>query len=69
MNFKHTIMIAAIGFGALTGCFGGDTTVVKGSTTISKGQELQDLQRAMKEGAITKSEYDRLHSIILRRPN
>jgi hypothetical protein len=70
MNFKHTFVIAAIAFGGLTACFGGDnTTVVKGTTTISKGQELQDLQRALKEGAINQSEYDRLHQVILRRPN
>jgi hypothetical protein len=42
---------------------------VQGTTTISKGQELTDLQRALKEGAITKPEYDRLYAKILARPN
>jgi hypothetical protein len=55
---------------ALYGCGGGDTYVkVQGTTTISKGQELTDLQRALREGAIDKSEYDRLHARILARPN
>lgn len=53
----------------LAGC-GGDTNVrVEGSTSISKGQELTDLQRALNEGAITQSEYDTLRSRIMKRPN
>ena len=53
----------------LAGC-GGDTNVrVEGSTSISKGQELTDLQRALGEGAITQSEYDTLRSRIMKRPN
>ena len=56
----------------LGGCLslgGGDTTVVQGSTTVSKGQELTDLQRALNAGAITQREYDELREKILRRPN
>jgi hypothetical protein len=54
---------------ALTGC-GGDTYVkVQGTTTVSKGQELTDLQRALNEGAITQSEYDSLRERVLRRKN
>jgi len=53
----------------LAGC-GSDTYVkVQGTTTISKGQELTDLQRALAEGAITQSEYDSLRAKIMRRPN
>jgi outer membrane protein assembly factor BamE (lipoprotein component of BamABCDE complex) len=53
---------------ALSGC--GTTTVVKvqESTTITKGQELTDLVRALDEGAITQREYDWLRDRILRRP-
>ncbi len=59
--------IACLAF--LAGC-GGDTNVrVEGSTSISKGQELTDLQRALNEGAITQSEYDTLRARILKRPN
>jgi hypothetical protein len=52
----------------LAGC--GTTTVVKvqESTTITKGQELTDLVRALDGGAITQREYDWLRDRILRRP-
>ena len=53
----------------LAGC-GGDTYVkVQGTTTISKGQELADLQRALDEGAIDRGDYDLLRKRILDRPN
>jgi len=63
-------MVVLFGVAAATGCGGGDTYVkVQGTTTISKGQELIDLQEALKEGAINRAEYDRLRAIILKRPN
>lgn len=67
---KMLIAPAALaGLVLLAGC-GGDTNVrVEGSTSISKGQELTDLQRALGEGAITQSEYDTLRSRIMKRPN
>ncbi len=67
---KMLIVPAAFaGLVLLAGC-GGDTNVrVEGSTSISKGQELTDLQRALNEGAITQSEYDTLRSRIMKRPN
>ncbi|MBE9607952.1 hypothetical protein [Chitinilyticum piscinae] len=51
----------------LTAC--GSTTNVKvqGVTTVSKGQELVDLKRALDEGAISQQEYDKLQTIILKR--
>jgi hypothetical protein len=62
------ILLAATAL-ILPGC-GGDTYVkVQGTTTISKGQEITDLQRALNEGAITKSEYESLRERILDRPN
>jgi len=42
---------------------------VQGTTTISKGQELADLQRALDEGAIDRGDYDLLRKRILDRPN
>jgi uncharacterized lipoprotein len=70
MKSMMKIVVAALFCGALAGCGGGDTYVrVQGTTTISKGQELSDLQRALKEGAITQREYDQLHRKILARPN
>lgn len=67
MNIKHTIAAAVIGFGLLAGCGGDDTTIVQGTTTISKGKELEDLQRALSAGAITQKEYDQLRDIVMRR--
>jgi hypothetical protein len=52
----------------LAGC-GGDTYVNPGSTTISKGTELTDLQRALSEGAITQAEYESLRGKVMRRAN
>lgn len=67
---KALILPAAITCLALLAGCGGDTNVrVEGSTSISKGQELTDLQRALNEGALTQGEYDSLRTKILRRPN
>jgi hypothetical protein len=64
------LLPAAILSLALLGGCGGDTYVkVEGTTTISKGQELTDLQRALNEGAVNQGEYDSLRARIMRRPN
>jgi hypothetical protein len=66
---RTTIILPAVllSLTLLGGC-GGDT-MVQGTTTISKGQELTDLQRAHSEGAITQSEFDSLRAKIMKRPN
>lgn len=53
----------------ITGCaFGGDASVkVQGTSTITTGQELQDLQRALVENAITQEEYEDAKKALLRR--
>lgn len=62
-------LAAAVLAVTLSAC-GGDTYVkVQGTSTISKGQELQDLQAALSAGAITQREYDDLRARILKRPN
>jgi hypothetical protein len=71
MTMKKTFILPAAlaSLVLLAGC-GGDTNVrVEGSTSISKGQELTDLQRALAEGALTQGEYDSLRAKIMRRPN
>jgi hypothetical protein len=71
MHMKKTIILPAalLALAMLGGC-GGDTYVkVEGTTSISKGQELTDLQRALSEGAISQGEYDTLRTRIMRRPN
>ena len=62
------ILSCAVLCAALAAGCGGDTYVNTGSTSISKGTELTDLQRALAEGAITQSEYDSLRARIMRRP-
>ena len=52
-----------------SGCGTDQYVTVQGTTTISKGQELTDLQRALNEGAINQAEFDSLHKRILARPN
>ena len=42
---------------------------VQGTTTVSKGQELADLQRALDEGAIERRDYELLRKRILDRPH
>jgi len=54
----------------LAGCGGGgstSTTAVQ-NTTVSKGQQLTDLKRALDEGAISSSEYQTQRSKILASP-
>jgi len=53
----------------ITGCaFGGDASVkVQGTSTITTGRELQDLQRALAENAITQEEYEDAKKALLRR--
>ena len=65
-------MIIALGVAAcltLTGCVSSSKTkvTVAGTTTISKGQELTDLQRALDAGAISQSDYDSVRSKLLKR--
>lgn len=68
MQKSYVILAALIGFASLAGCGGGDANVkVQGTTTITAGQELQDLQRALAEGAITQNEFDTIKEALLRR--
>lgn len=68
MYTKHAVLVAIMGTTLLVGCGGGDAYVqVQGTTTITTGMEMQDLQRALKEGAITQSEYDAAKKNMLRR--
>jgi PBP1b-binding outer membrane lipoprotein LpoB len=53
----------------MSGCGTDQYVTVQGTTTISKGQELTDLQRALNEGAITQTEFESLRARILKRPN
>lgn len=49
----------------LSGCGGGGANVRSEVTTVSKGQQLIDLKKALGDGAITQDEYDKEKSKIL----
>lgn len=69
MKSKWIVALAVAACAGLAGCGSSSkaNVTVTGTTTISKGQELTDLQRALAEGAVSKSDYDRLREKILRR--
>ena len=70
MKLQHRSLAGAcVLLAALTACGSDPTINVSGTTTISKGAELSDLQAALNAGAITQAEYDKLRAIILKRPN
>jgi hypothetical protein len=69
MNANTILPAALLCTALLGGCGGGTNVQVQGTTTISKGQELTDLQRALNDGAITQSEYDAVRAKIMKRPN
>mgnify|MGYP006381822873 CR=1 FL=1 len=66
IRFKALVLVLII---LIAGCaFGGDASVkVQGTSTITTGQELQDLQRALAENAITQEEYENAKKALLRR--
>jgi hypothetical protein len=63
------IVAAATVLLSLSACGSDQYVTVSGTSTISKGQELTDLQTALTAGAITQAEYDKLRATILKRPN
>ncbi len=63
------IPVAAALLLSLAACGSDQHVTVSGTTSISKGQELTDLQSALNAGAISQAEYDKLRATILKRPN
>jgi hypothetical protein len=60
------VLAAAILFALpIAGCGGGDSNTHVQSTTISKGQALIDLKRALDAGAITPAEYEKQRQKLL----
>jgi hypothetical protein len=51
---------------ALVGC-GGGAEVEQHISTVSKGKELEDLKRALDEGAIDQREYESLREKVMKR--
>ena len=64
------IVVAAIMVGsplALAGCLGGGADVEQHISTVSKGKELEDLKRALDEGAIDQKDYEKVREKMLKR--
>jgi hypothetical protein len=71
MKLKQQLAIPAIAvlLVSMTACGSDQKVTVSGTTSISKGQELTDLQSALTAGAISQAEYDKLRATILKRSN
>ena len=71
MQTKLVAAVALAGCALLAGCgpwaWSKSDVTVTGTTTISRGQELTDLKRALDEGAISRRDYDKVREKILRR--
>jgi len=65
MNTATKALAGFLAAAMLAGCASSPDVIVKGSTKITKGQELTDLQRALNEGAITQREYEELRTVIM----
>jgi hypothetical protein len=70
MKSIYISLAFCLGLLPLSGCFSSSRSnvTVHESTSISKGQELTDLQRALKEGAVTEGEYETVRKMLLKRP-
>jgi len=68
MKKLTVVLISAISL-LVTACGGGGAHVRSEVTTVSKGQQLIDLKKAVNEGAITQEEYDKEKSKILSSAN
>jgi uncharacterized membrane protein len=65
-----TVIMAVVFALNMAACCGPDTTEVKKTEVINQptvGQQLEDLDKAYKNGAITKEEYDKTKQDILNR--
>ena len=69
MKTRLLLAIAIAASLALAGCASSSkaNVTVTGTTTVSKGQELTDLQKALEQGAISQRDYDKVRAIILKR--
>jgi hypothetical protein len=64
-------VLACLGLATLSGCVSSSTSrvTVQEGIKFSKGRELDDLLKAFNADAVTRSEYEELRQIILKRPN
>jgi hypothetical protein len=69
MVFRLLLGCALTACVAVAGCGSSSkaNVTVTGTTTVSTGQELIDLKRALDEGAISQRDYDKVQKILLDR--
>ena len=66
---KLTLVLVSSMAVLLSACGGGGAHVQSQVTTVSKGQQLIDLKKAVDDGALTQDEYNKEKSKILGEPN
>ncbi|MFM8760625.1 MAG: hypothetical protein ACKOD7_03630 [Polynucleobacter victoriensis] len=62
---KRNLLLVIVATIILAACGGGGAHVRSEVTTVSKGQQLIDLKKALADDAITQDEYDKEKSKIL----
>ena len=69
MRMTRILALAVLvaGLTLFAGCTGGGAKVQQRVTTVSQGKELEDLKKALDQGAITQSEYEKLQKKISKR--
>jgi hypothetical protein len=65
-NRKLAVALMLIASTAFVGC-GGGAEVNQHVSSVSQGQELEDLKRALDQGAIDQQNYEKLQKQILKR--
>lgn len=65
------LALACAGLLALSGCVSSSTSrvTVQEGVKFSKGRELDDLVKAYEAQALTRSEYEELRQVVMKRPN
>jgi hypothetical protein len=63
--------LACLALASLSGCVSSSTSrvTVQEGIKFSKGRELDDLLKAFNADALTRSEYEEVRQVILKRPN
>ncbi|MEJ0009470.1 MAG: SHOCT domain-containing protein [Alphaproteobacteria bacterium] len=64
---RHVSLFPCLVFLTLAACSGGGADTTMTATTVSKGQEIIDLQKARDSGAISADEFERQKSKVLSR--
>jgi len=66
LNRKLAVALLVVGSTAFVGC-GGGAEVNQHVSSVSQGQELEDLKNALDQGAMDQQNYEKLQKMILKR--